>query len=434
MDNQKDSAQVLCRDCVSWTVILGNSDFNNRCSHCGSPRILSHDELCSLSLAHIDCDAFYAAVEKRDNPELVDKPVIIGGGKRGVVSTACYIARIYGVRSAMPMFKALQLCPKATVLRPNMEKYSSVGKEIRTLMRELTPIVEPLSIDEAFLDLTGTDRLHHAPPVETLVRFALKIENELALTISIGLSYNKFLAKVASDLQKPRGFSVIGQNEAVEFLKDQPVSLIWGVGKAFQKKLARDGIKTIGQLQSMNESELIKNYGVLGQRLSHLARGEDSRMVSTTSSAKSVSSETTFKNDIANLNELKVILRRQCENLSRRLKKEGIAGQTIVLKLKTFDFRSLTRNRKLAEPTQLADQIFQIGQELLEKEVDGKKFRLLGIGVSGISNATDFDPISLIDHNAFKRALAERAVDKIHDKFGNQSVELGLTFEKRSGD
>lgn len=434
MNYQTDSAQVLCRDCIHWTELPNKLEFNNRCSKCGSPRILSHDEQYSLSLAHIDCDAFYAAVEKRDNPKLVDKPVIIGGGKRGVVSTACYIARIYGVRSAMPMFKALQLCPDATVLRPNMEKYSKIGKEIRSLMHELTPIVEPLSIDEAFLDLTGTDRLHHAPPVETLARFALKIENELALTISVGLSYNKFLAKVASDLQKPRGFSVIGQSEAVEFLKNQPVSLIWGVGKAFQKKLARDGIKTIGQLQLMNESELTKNYGVLGQRLSSLARGEDSRIVSTTSSAKSVSSESTFKNDIANLNELKVILRRQCEILSRRLKKEGISGHTIVLKLKTFDFKSLTRNRKLAEPTQLADQIFMIGQELLEKEVDGRKFRLLGIGVSGISNVTDFDPINLIDQNAFKRALAERAVDKIHDKFGNHSVELGLTFEKKSSE
>ena len=432
MDSHSNVAEVLCRDCVHWTNAARKTDVNQRCIKCGSPRVLIHYEQRMLSVAHIDCDAFYASVEKRDNPDLIDKPVIIGGGKRGVVSTACYIARINGVRSAMPMFKALQLCPNATVISPNMEKYSKVGKEIRTLMLELTPIVEPLSIDEAFLDLTGTERLHHAPPVETLVHFAKKIESELALTVSVGLSYNKFLAKVASDLEKPRGFSIIGQHEAVNFLKGQPVSLIWGVGKAFQKKLARDGIKTIGQLQQMNETELTKNYGELGQRLARLARGEDSRIVSTSSKAKSVSSETTFKNDIANLNELLVILRRQCENLSRRLKKEGIAGQTVVLKLKTFDFKSLTRNRKLTEPTQLADQLFGIGQQLLEKEVDGRKFRLLGIGVSGLSNATDFDPISLIDQNAFKRALAERAVDKIHNKFGNQSVELGLTFRGKT--
>ena len=240
------------------------------------------------------------------------------------------------------------------------------------------------------------------------------------------------MAKVASDLEKPRGFSVIGQQEAINFLKNQPVSLIWGVGKAFQRKLARDGITTIGQLQSMNEIELVKNYGVLGQRLARLARGEDSRIVNTNSKAKSVSSETTFNNDVANLKELTIILRRQCETLSRRLKKEGIAGHTVILKLKTYDFKSLTRNRKLVEPTQLADQIFSVGQDLLKKEVDGRKFRLLGIGVSGLSDALDFDPINLIDQNAFKRALAERAVDKIHDKFGDKSVELGLTFHSKS--
>ena len=372
MANQSNNIQVLCRDCIHWNIVTSQSD-KHRCLQCGSPRVLIHDELRSLSLAHIDCDAFYAAVEKRDNPELIDKPVIIGGGNRGVVSTACYIARICGVRSAMPMFKALQLCPEATVIKPNMEKYSKVGKEIRTLMHELTPIVEPLSIDEAFLDLTGTERLHHSQPVETLVRFVLKIENELALTVSVGLSYNKFLAKVASDLEKPRGFSIIGEQEAVTFLRDQPVSLIWGVGKAFQKKLARDGIKKIGQLQLMDESELIKNYGVIGQRLARLARGEDSRIVNSISKAKSVSSETTFKNDLANLKDLLIILRRQCEILSKRLKKESIAGQVIVLKLKTFDFKSLTRNRKLAEPTQLADQIFSVAQELLKKEADGRK-------------------------------------------------------------
>ena len=273
----------FCRDCLTFQ----RGDVR-RCERCGSPRLARHPELYRLHLAHIDCDAFYAAIEKRDNPALKDKPLIIGGGKRGVVSTACYIARIQGVRSAMPMFKALEACPEAVVISPNMEKYVRVGREVRAMMQALTPLVEPLSIDEAFLDLAGTERLHGLPPAVVLARFALAVEKEIGITVSAGLSYCKFLAKIASDFRKPRGFSVIGEAEAVGFLATQPVTMIWGVGKAFNATLERDGIRTIGQLQQMDRGDLMRRYGTMGDRLYRLSRGEDVRRVDPDQDAKSV--------------------------------------------------------------------------------------------------------------------------------------------------
>ena len=415
----------FCRDCLTE-----QKDEARRCRACGSPRVLRHAELFALSLAHIDCDAFYASVEKRDNPELADKPVIIGGGKRGVVSTACYVARIHGVRSAMPMFKALEACPQAVVIRPDMEKYVRVGREVRALMQELTPLVQPLSIDEAFLELKGTERLHHDPPAKVLARFARRIEQEIGITISVGLSYCKFLAKVASDMQKPRGFSVIGAAEATDFLKDKPVKLIWGVGKAFAETLERDGIRLIGQLQTMEETDLMRRYGVMGKRLYHLSRGEDDREVHLNDGAKSVSSETTFFDDISRHDDLVPILRRLSEQVAARLRKAGISGQTVVLKLKTADFKSRTRNRKLEDPTMLADRIFRTGIELLRKETDGTKFRLIGIGVSDLGDAARADPPDLVDPQAARRAAAEAAMNQLRDKFGKASVETGYTFGK----
>ncbi len=402
---------------------------------CGSPRLVRHRELYDLTLAHIDCDAFYAAVEKRDNPELADKPVIIGGGKRGVVSTACYIARIHGVRSAMPMFKALEACPQAVVIRPDMEKYVKVGREIRTMMQELTPLVQPLSIDEAFLELGGTQRLHHDPPARTLAKFARRVEKEIGITVSVGLSYCKFLAKVASDLQKPRGFSIIGREEAVAFLAPRRVTTIWGVGKAFAATLEADGIRTIGQLQTMEETDLMRRYGSIGQRLARLSRGIDDRKVHLNDPAKSVSSETTFFDDISRYEDLVPILRSLSEKVSWRLKKSGIAGSTVVLKMKTADFKSRTRNRKLEDPTQLADRIFHTGIELLEKETDGTKFRLIGIGVTDLCDPARADPPDLIDQQSTRRAAAEAAMDKLREKFGKKTVETGSTFGsgKRDG-
>lgn len=416
----------LCRDCL--TVL---KDRERRCRTCGSPRVLAHPELDQLPIAHIDCDAFYAAVEKRDNPELLDKPVIIGGGKRGVVSTACYIARIHGVRSAMPMFKALEACPHAVVIKPDMEKYARVGREVRERMLQLTPLVEPLSIDEAFLDLSGTERLHGASPAHILARFARDIERDIGITVSVGLSYCKFLAKVASDLDKPRGFSVIGRQEARAFLASKPVTIIWGVGKAFAETLAKDGIRTVGQLQQMERNDLIRRYGSMGDRLHRLSRGEDDRRVEPHGETKSVSSETTFNEDIASFEELVPILRRQSEKVSARLKKAGLAGRTVVLKLKTHDFRLRTRNRQLADPTQLADRIFRTGLDLLRREVDGTPFRLLGIGVSDLDDPALADPPDLIDIQAQKRALAETAIDRLRNKFGTAAVETGYTFHRQ---
>jgi DNA polymerase IV len=413
----------FCRDCLT-----GLPAGRKRCHACGSPRLVYHPEINRLSLAHIDCDAFYASVEKRDNPELADKPVIIGGGKRGVVSTACYIARIHGVRSAMPMFKALEACPNAIVIRPDMEKYSRVGKEIRQMMLDLTPLVQPISIDEAFLDLAGTERLHHDPAARTLAKFAKRVESEIGITVSVGLSYCKFLAKVASDLQKPRGFSVIGQAEAVEFLAPRPVTTIWGVGKAFAATLEKDGIRTVGQLQQMEESELMRRYGVIGQRLYRLSRGIDDRKVHLNEGAKSVSSETTFFEDVSSFDELVPILRRLSESVAWRLKTGEIAGRTVVLKLKTADFKLRTRNRQLEDPTQLADRIFRTGLSLLEKETDGTRFRLIGIGVSDLSDAERADPPDLIDVQSTRRAKAEAAMDKLRAKFGKATVETGYTF------
>jgi len=303
----------ICRDC--FTPVPADT---RRCPTCRRPRLVRHPELLSLSIAHLDCDAFYAAVEKRDNPELIDKPVIIGGGKRGIVSTCCYIARIRGVRSAMPMFKALQACPEAVVIKPDMEKYGRVGREVRQMMRDLSPLVEPLSIDEAFLDLTGTEKLHHGSPALSMMKLQARIEKEIGITVSVGLSYCKFLAKVASDMDKPRGFSIIGQAEALDFLKEKPISLIWGVGKAFETKLARDGLTRISQLQKMEENDLMARYGVMGRRLWRLSRGLDDRRISSNNVAKSISAETTFFDDISKADELRQKLWPLCEKVARR--------------------------------------------------------------------------------------------------------------------
>ncbi|MBW6420364.1 DNA polymerase IV [Rhizobium sp. XQZ8] len=429
MMSAPDKTSGFCRDCLA-----GQKAEMRRCRACGSPRLVYHKELFDLTLAHIDCDAFYATIEKRDNPELADKPVIIGGGKRGVVSTACYIARINGVRSAMPMFKALELCPDAVVIRPNMEKYVTVGRQVRQMMMDLTPLVQPLSIDEAFLELSGTERLHHDPPARILARLANRVQEELGISISVGLSYCKFLAKVASDLQKPRGFSVIGQEEALEFLAARPVTTIWGVGKAFNATLEADGIRTIGQLQTMEEGDLMRRYGSMGQRLYRLSRGMDDREVHPNEAAKSVSAETTFFDDISRHDDLVPILRRLSEKVSTRLKKHGIAGNTVVLKMKTADFKSRTRNKRLEDPTQLADRIFRTGLSLMERETDGTKFRLLGIGVTDLTDPGRADPPDLVDQQAGRRAAAEAAMDKLRDKFGKATIETGYTFGDRRRD
>jgi DNA polymerase IV len=411
---------AFCRDCLNQTPS------SRRCYACGGMRLLAHPGMGDLTIAHVDCDAFYAAVEKRDNPALRDRPVIIGGGRRGVVSTACYIARTYGVRSAMPMFKALAACPDAVVIRPDMPKYLIAGRAVRTKMLELTPLVEPLSIDEAFLDLTGTERLHGRPPGETLARFARDVEHDIGISVSIGLSHNKFLAKVASDLDKPRGFSVIDREETLDFLADKPVGLIWGVGKAMQEKLAQDGVRLIRDLRLLDEGTMFRRYGTEGGRLFRLSRGIDHRKVSPDRETKSVSAETTFNEDIRSFEALSPILWNLCEKVARRLKAADLAATGITLKLKTSDFRLLTRSRAGQEPTQLAKRLFDPARDLLRAEADGRKaFRLIGIGTSGLAAASEADRGDLLDTELKRDIATEAALAAIREKFGNAAVIRG---------
>ena len=414
----------FCRDCFADVASAAP-----RCASCGSPRIARHPQVDALSIAHVDCDAFYATIEKRDDPSLADKPLIIGGGKRGVVSTACYVARTYGVHSAMPMFKARKLCPHAVIVRPDMQKYVRVGREVRKLMFDMTPQVEPLSIDEAFLDLTGTERLHGMSPARSLARFARRVEAEIGISVSIGLSANKFLAKIASDLDKPRGFAVLGRDEAVAFLAPKPVGFIWGVGKVTQARLQKDGFNTIADLQNGDETELMRHYGVEGRRLWRLARGIDDRLVNPERETKSVSAETTFNEDIAAFKPLEKLLWSLSEKVSARLKANGIAGSTVTLKLKTADFRIRTRARSLGEPTQLAARIFAAGRDLLANEIDGTRFRLLGIGLSNLDEADKADADDLLDLTAARTVKAEHAIDRVREKFGKAAMVKGLVFD-----
>jgi DNA polymerase-4 len=388
--------------------------------------LLRHDDLDALAIAHVDCDAFYATIEKRDDPSLAAEPLIVGGGKRGVVATACYIARTYGVKSAMPMFEALRLCPQAKVVRPNMEKYAKAGREVRQMMLALTPLVQPLSIDEAFLDLSGTARLHGMSPAKALARFAGDVEKKLRITVSIGLSSNKFLAKVASDLDKPRGFAVLSTAEAPAFLAPKPVGFIFGVGAVSAARYARDGFRRIADLQNISEVDLMRRYGQEGRRLARLARGIDDREVSPDRETKSVSSETTFERDIADFRALERILWSVTEDVSARLKNKELAGATVTLKLKTADFKIRTRARSLQSPTQLAHRIFAAARGLLEHEADGTRYRLLGVGLSVLANADEADPADLVDGRA---AQAEHAVDNVRARFGDDAVVRGLVFE-----
>ena len=392
----------LCRDCGA-DLTEAPIKF---CPSCKSPRLLRHPELLALSIAHVDCDAFYASVEKRDDPSLLDKPVIIGGGKRGVVSTCCYIARMHGVHSAMPMFQALQTCPDAIVIRPNMAKYQAVGYEVRDLMSEVTPLVEPISIDEAYLDLEHLLTEESENPAFALIHLAKRLEKELRITASIGLAPNKFLAKLASDLDKPRGFSLIGSNEARSFLAPMSVTKIWGVGPALTRRLAEAGISKIGQLQTRGEEELVSRFGSIGRRLAQFSIGEDARSVGTKSIRKSVSAETTFEHDLAAFFEIEQALQGLCKRVSERLRRANMAGNAIVLKLKTSDFKLRTRTASLSHPTQRANLLYETGATLLTKELDGKtKFRLIGIGVTRLRDTLDADPPDMLDGPEDSRKL-----------------------------
>lgn len=411
---------ALCRDCQTRV-----DPRNSRCSNCGSKSLLKHPELFDLTIAHLDCDAFFASIEKRDQPNLAAKPVIIGGGKRGVVATCCYIARINGVRSAMPMFQALKLCPDAVVIKPDMKKYSEAGHHIRDMMRALTPDVQPLSIDEAFLDLKGTEKLHHASPAETLLDLSHRIEEEVGITVSIGLSHNKFLAKIASDLKKPHGFSVIGKAETLDFLATKPISIIWGIGQKTTNKLAKSGLKAISQLQKMDQAELIRAHGNLGNRLYYLSRGIDKRDVSPETVRKSLSKETTFEHDIHDLDTLDSYIWRLSQEVSDSLKRNHIAGRTITLKLKTHRHKTITRQTHLSSPTHMMHVIYDAATLLLKKVHQGYSYRLIGVGVADLETADDFSTNDIADPRLNKKSAAERAMDSLTLKFGDKAVIKG---------
>jgi len=411
---------ALCRDCLT------QFDTGPRCPACFSPRITTHDELWDLSIAHMDCDAFYASVEKRDNPELRDQPVIIGGGRRGVVSTACYIARIKGVRSAMPMFKALQLCPEAVVVRGRMEVYAEVSRQIRAMMEDLTPSIEPLSLDEAFLDLTGTARLHGKPPAVLLGGLVKRMSENLGITGSIGLSHNKFLAKLASDLDKPRGFSVIGKAETEDFLADKPVRMIWGIGAAGQASLDKAGIRTFNDLRRWDRDALSARFGSMGERLWHLARGQDRRSVSRNRPVKSISNETTFSDDTADPALLDGHIWRLAEKVADRAKAKGMAGRVVTLKLKRDDFKLLTRRTSLPDGTQIADRLYRSARALYDQMDHPKPYRLIGVGLSELIPAEAADRSgNLLDPQEAKRIEAERATDNIRERFGEDAILKG---------
>jgi DNA polymerase-4 len=411
----------LCRDCLTLTDSPAP-----RCPACRSPRMVAHGELTQLSIAHMDCDAFYASVEKRDNPGLRDQPVIVGGGQRGVVSTCCYIARIKGVRSAMPMFQALKLCPEAVVVKPRFSAYTEASRAIRAMMEELTPSIEPLSLDEAFLDLTGTARLHGAPPAVLLARLTKRMEDELGLTGSIGLSHNKFLAKVASDLDKPRGFSVIGKAETEAFLKPKPVRIIWGVGTATQTALEQAGIRTIADLLRWDRADLGARFGSMGDRLWHLARGLDTRRVQRDERPKSISKETTFFEDTSDPDLLDGHIWRLSEQVADRAKAKRLSGRTVTLKLKRKDFQLVTRRHALSDPTQLTDRIYRAAKDLFDHAGTKGPFRLIGVGISDLAPEDQADlSQDLLDPEARRRAAAERATDAIRAKFGTDAIIKG---------
>ncbi|WP_375175769.1 DNA polymerase IV [Pseudooceanicola sp.] len=415
---------ALCRDCLEAFETRPGRPL--RCPACRSPRCIAHAELFSLTIAHMDCDAFYASVEKRDNPELATKPVIIGGGKRGVVSTACYIARIKGVRSAMPMFQALKLCPEAVVIKPRMSAYVEASKAIRAMMEEMTPGIEPLSLDEAFLDLSGTARLHGHPPAYMLARLVRRMKRELGLTGSIGLSHNKFLAKVASDLDKPHGFAVIGAAETAAFLKDKPVRMIWGVGAATQASLEKAGIRTFTDLLRWDRTDLTARFGSMGDRLWHLARGQDRRRVSANAPMKSISNETTFFEDTGDADLLDGHLWRLAEKVADRAKARGLAGRVVTLKLKRADFTQISRRVSLRDPAQLADIIYRTARGLFDAVGDEGPYRLIGVGIADLLPETNGAITGdLLDPDATRRGQAERATDEIRKRFGPDAILKG---------
>jgi DNA polymerase-4 len=414
---------TLCRDCLWFAQSPAT-----RCGRCASPRLIAHPELTKLTIAHLDCDAFYASVEKRDRPELRDQPVIVGGGKRGVVTTCCYIARVFGVRSAMPMFTARKLCPQAVVLPPDFTKYRTESARIMAKLALLTPLVQPLSLDEAWVDLSGSERLHGGFAALVLARLQAEIEREMGITVSIGLAANKFLAKVASDLDKPRGFCVIGGAEAQAFLAPRPAAILPGVGPAFLRSLEKAGLRTVGDLARADPADLVRRWGAYGLRLSQLAHGQDARPVDPDQVRKTISAETTFFDDLTTVEDLEDRLWPLCERVGRQARKGGVAGRVATLKLKTADFRIVTRRRTLPVPTQTGRTLFAAAREMLAAEARGEPYRLIGAGLSDFVDAAD--SLDLFAEDERRARSSEQAVDALRSKFGPGAIVSGRSFKR----
>ena len=415
--------KTICRDCTKISLD------RDRCQICNSPRIIKHDELLLLNIAHIDCDAFYASIEKSLNPQLINKPVIVGGGNRGVVTTCCYIARIKGVRSAMPIFKAKKLCPEAIIIKPRMSHYKKISSLVFSKFNKLTPLVETIAFDEAYLDLSGTYQLYKKTPAELLVKLALEIEKELGITISIGLSENKFLAKLASSINKPRSFTVIGKTEKLNFIKKLHIKNIPGIGPTLQKKFGKKSLSKIGDLTKFDQKTLIKNFGSVGIKLWNISRGIDKRKVIPDNPKKSISKETTFETNVSDYSILKKNLWLLCEEVSENLKKNKIFTKSITIKLKRYDFKVITRTLSLLRPTFFAEDIYQIAVVLLNKEIKMAPFRLIGISTSRFLIEGENISSNFIFDSKFKRIeKAELTIDKIREKFGKQIIKKGRSL------
>ncbi len=413
----------LCRDCLT--------DFASkikRCDYCRSPRIVYHKELESLSVVHIDCDSFYAAVEKKDNPNLSNVPVIVGRSKRGVVSTCCYIARKYGVQSAMPIFKAQKLCPEAVFITPRHDRYREVSRDLRSYLEKLTPKIEFVSIDEGYLDLTGTKRLHGVYPAKLIAKTVQNIENKFGITVSIGLSYNKMLAKIASTKSKPRGFSIVGKGDTTEFLNKLDVKEINGVGKKLSEKLNRAGIFSLGDLFTKNKEDLVLRYGDTLKLLFNLIESRESASINTENERKSISTEQTFVRSLKRKSEIKKFLWSASVKVSDIAKTQNVASKSVHIKLKKEDFKSLTRSLTLNSNTNLASEIYNAGLMLLEKEISHAPFRLIGIGIGKLEECNG----TIVSNDLFtkKEKNLEDATDKIRKKYGSGSIFPGILIDK----